>query len=42
MQLDRPPEGHPDECPNCWALVGYWDDPEGIWAECDCSAGYIT
>ncbi len=42
MRLRYPPKGQPDECSHCFATVEYWDDPEGIWAECDCSAGYIS
>ena len=41
MRLNRPPKGQPDECPECFMYVDYWDDPEGIWAECDCSGGYL-
>ena len=40
-QLNRPPKGHPDNCPDCLDWVVYWQDPEGIWAECACDGGYI-
>lgn len=33
----------PDTCDLCHGWITYWDDGyDGIWAECDCTAGYIT
>jgi hypothetical protein len=33
---------YPDECPRCGEWVEYVTDPDGIWAECGCDAGYLT
>jgi len=32
----------PEECPHCGEWITYYPDPDGVWAECDCSAGYLS
>ena len=31
----------PESCPHCREAVTYYADPEGVWAECACDAGYL-
>ena len=30
-----------DDCRHCGEHITYTDDPEGVWAECGCDAGYL-
>ena len=34
--------GLPENCDDCGDWITYWLDPEGIWSECACDAGYLT
>jgi hypothetical protein len=31
-----------ENCGTCSDWMTYWLDPDGIWAECGCDAGYLS
>lgn len=32
----------PEVCEHCGEWIEYIRDPDGVWAECACDAGYIS